>query len=178
MTGCYMQKKNNPSLHSIINTHSFFMKSKDFSLPYICLWWEIMLSVLGPVRVRLHNSSLHEGLVGFFFWSFPPAGSHFYCLWAATSWGISPPEQKHRWGIGVGPNCSCWRKGCWETSETPSFYFHFPRTPSPLLHWHSYMKVHEVLDKTCSVVCQAWWFVYCWLEIQEKMFKSGTWSTC
>lgn len=64
-------KKKKPSLHSIINTHSFFMKSKDFSLPYICLWWEIMLSVLGPVRVRLHNSSLHEGLVGFFFDHFP-----------------------------------------------------------------------------------------------------------
>lgn len=113
---------------------------------------ETELSVQGPVRVSMHTSSLHKGLV-WFFWSFPAAGSHFYCLWVATSCGLSPPEQKHQRGIWVGPNCSCWRKCCWETSETPSFYFRFPcDTQSPGWAGIIMCKVHEVLNETVLVI--------------------------
>ncbi len=78
------------------------------------------------------------------FWSFPPAGSHFYCFWAATSWSLSPSEQKHPpacWllceaKIWKSPGCSFRHKGHWETSCNTLIVVSMSHvTPPALAYW-------------------------------------------
>ncbi len=113
------------------------------------------------------------------FWSFPPAGSHFYCFWAATSWSLSPSEQKHPpacWllceaKIWKSPGCSFRRKGHWETSYNALIVVSMSHVTPPCSSLLACTGILNAVSKQCKSkvrFCDA--YFACWVKLIKTLF--------